>query len=920
MAPYPGPPFPIRLTVSMEKSLARYIWSNTRRQQLWILAVVAVSMVPYFLSFDLPKQIVNGPIQGDGFENANATQTFMHLAYDIPLIGHVELFEGFQLNRLQMLMALSLVFLALVVLNGLFKFYINTYKGRLGERMLRRIRFQLIDRVLRFPPVHFKRVKSAEIATMIKDEVEPMGGFTGDAFVSPALLGGQALTALAFIIVQNFWLGMIAAAIVGVQAVVIPRMRKRLLELGRQRQLTARELSGRVGEIVEGIGTIHGNDTSNLERADIATRLGLIFSIRYDLYQWKFLVKFLNNFLAQVTPFLFYAIGGYLALQGRLDIGQLVAVISAYKDLPGPLKELIDWDQMRQDVQVKYQQVYEQFNVEPLIDSRIQEIPAEAVGPLTAALVVSNLTLSDDSGARLVDHVSVEIRPNETVAVVGPNGSGAEAFAEALGRIVWPDSGRISIDGRDLLELPESITGRRISYASSDSYFFHGTLRDNLLYGLKHAPLTDPDYEDEAAQEFKWHAAEALKAGNPTLDLNSDWVDYNAAGATGPDDLLTAIRPVLDAVLISQDILDLALRSTVDTTVHVALAGRIVDLRQSLRERMKDESLDAIVVPFDFDNYNSQATVGENLLFGTMKRPMMNNRKLAAHPYFQQLFRETGLSNDLYAMGLEIAENAVELFHDLPPDHPFFQQLTFMTADDIPTYQALLQKLQSRRFEDASIDERSMIIRLSFAYIEPRHRFGLLSDELMAKIVSARKQFHEHIPDDLAVLIERYDPERFTSSATLMDNVLFGRIAYQQADASDRLRTIMSELFDALDLYDDVLSIGLEFDVGSGGKRLTMVQRQKLNLARALLKRSDYFIFNRPLPALDQRVQDLIIRNVVQDLHEEGKRPAIIWVLSNARLAEIFDRILLFNRGDLVEAGNYPELSEKNGMFKELLS
>ncbi|OWK22899.1 hypothetical protein AJ87_38330 [Rhizobium yanglingense] len=239
-----------------------------------------------------------------------------------------------------------------------------------------------------------------------------------------------------------------------------------------------------------------------------------------------------------------------------------------------------------------------------------------------------------------------------------------------------------------------------------------------------------------------------------------------------------------------------------------------------------------------------------------------------------------------------------------------------MTADDIPTYQALLQKLQSRRFEDASIDERSMIIRLSFAYIEPRHRFGLLSDELMAKIVSARKQFHEHIPDDLAVLIERHDPERFTSSATLMDNVLFGRIAYQQADASDRIRTIMSELFDALDLYDDVLSIGLEFDVGSGGKRLTMVQRQKLNLARALLKRSDYFIFNRPLPALDQRVQDQIIRNVVQDLHEEGKRPAIIWVLSNARLAEIFDRILLFNRGDLVEAGNYPELSEKNGMLR----
>lgn len=904
----------------MEKSLARYIWSNTRLQQVWILTVVALSMIPYFLSFDLPKQIVNGPIQGSGFEGEGATQKFMHLSYTFPVIGKVEFFPGLDLGREQMLMALSLVFLALVVLNGLFKFYINTYKGRLGERMLRRIRFQLIDRVLRFPPNHFKRVKSAEIATMIKDEVEPMGGFTGDAFVAPALLGGQALTALAFIIVQNFWLGMIAAAIVGVQAVVIPRMRKRLLDLGRQRQLTARELSGRVGEIVDGIGTIHGNDTSNLERADIAARLGLIFSIRYDLYQWKFLVKFLNNFLAQVTPFLFYAIGGYLALEGRLDIGQLVAVISAYKDLPGPLKELIDWDQMRQDVQVKYQQVYEQFNVEPLIEPRIQQVAVEDVAALAAPIVINSLVVSDDSGAKLVDHVSVEIKPNETIAVVGPNSSGAESFAEALGRVVWPDSGRITIDGKDLLELPESISGRRISYASSDLYFFQGTLRDNLLYGLKHAPLVQPDYDEQTAQEAKWHAAEAIKAGNPTLDPNSDWVDYRAAGASGPGDILTTIRPVLDAVMISQDILDLALRSTVDTSVHLKLAEHIVDLRAALREKMQQSELGDIVVPFDFDAYNPQATVGENLLFGSMKRPVMNNRRLAAHPYFQALFRETGLSNDLYAMGLEIAENAVELFHDLPPDHPFFQQLTFMTADDIPTYQALLQKLSSRKFDDATPEDRSAIIRLSFAYIEPRHRFGLLTGDLTTKIVSARKQFHENIPADLAAVIERYDPEHFISSASLMDNVLFGRIAYQRADASESIRGLMVDLFDSLDLFDDVLSIGLEFDVGSGGKRLTMVQRQKLNLARALLRRSDYFVFNRPLSALDQRVQDQITHNIVNGLHHEGERPAIIWVLSNAKLAALFDRILLFDRGSLAEAGNFPELSEQNGMFKELLS
>src|SRR5262245_24996719 len=467
----------------MERSLFRYVWKHTWRQQAWILVIVFLSMIPYFLSFDLPKQIVNGPIQGDGYERPGATQTFMEISFDLPLIGHVTLFAGVQLDRTSMLFALSFVFLMLVIINGLFKFYINTFKGRLGERMLRRIRFELVDRVLRFPPFQFKRVKAAEVATMVKDEVEPLGGFIGDAFVQPALLSGQALTALVFIMIQSFWLGLIAAFIVAIQIIIIPQMRKRLIRLGRERQLTARELSGRVGEIVDGIGAIHIHDTSNYARADIAFRLGRIFKIRYDLYQWKFLVKFINNFLAQVTPFLFYLIGGWFALQGRLDVGQLVAVIAAYKDLPGPLKELIDWDQLRQDVQVKYQQVYEQFNVDRLVEPRIQALSLEPVEPLSDALAAINLSIVDDSGASLIERVSLQIKPGETVALVSTATGGADALAEAFARLSWPESGKVVAGSADLLDLPESVTGRRISYASSDTYLFQGTIRDNLLYG-----------------------------------------------------------------------------------------------------------------------------------------------------------------------------------------------------------------------------------------------------------------------------------------------------------------------------------------------------------------------------------------------------------------------------------------------------
>ena len=70
---------------AMDRSLARYIWKHTWRHQVWILFIVAVSMIPYFMSFDLPKQIVNGPIQGKGFEQPGATQITLksHIDYGV---------------------------------------------------------------------------------------------------------------------------------------------------------------------------------------------------------------------------------------------------------------------------------------------------------------------------------------------------------------------------------------------------------------------------------------------------------------------------------------------------------------------------------------------------------------------------------------------------------------------------------------------------------------------------------------------------------------------------------------------------------------------------------------------------------------------------------------------------------------------
>jgi putative ABC transport system ATP-binding protein len=380
----------------MHRSLFSYIWRYSKPEQLVILFLVVLAQVFYFLSLSVPKSIVNNGITGNAFKDHH-TIPFLVWELDLSAIfpGKViRILDGFQVDQLQYLVIMSFVFLAAVIVNGQFKRSINTQKGRMGERMLRRLRYELYDRILRFPPAHFRKVKQAELATMIKDEVEPLGGFIGDAFVQPMFLGGQALTAIIFIMMQNFLLSVIVLVLLGAQMVIIPRLRKPVLVLGRQRQLTARLLAGRIAETADGYQEIHIHGTANWERADISERLGHIFKIRFDLYNKKFIAKFWNNILSQATPFAIYLVGGYFAITGHMDVGAVVGVLLAYKDLPSPIKELIDWDQQRQDVQIKYEQVIDQFQPEGMLEEELQAVPEGPPPPLGHELVLSGVTVS----------------------------------------------------------------------------------------------------------------------------------------------------------------------------------------------------------------------------------------------------------------------------------------------------------------------------------------------------------------------------------------------------------------------------------------------------------------------------------------------------------------------------------------------
>lgn len=895
----------------MDKDLFRYIWRHSKKEQFSIVLLVLFSLPFYFFSLDIPKTIVNKTIQGTGFPTPESTAPFMK--FDLPdWLGGGPLFGGFEMDRITYLFALSLAFLVFVCINGLFKYQINTQKGRMGERMLRRLRFELFDRILRFPPLHFRRVKQTELATMIKDEVEPLGGFIGDAFVQPVFQGGMALTALIFIMAQSLSLGMVALGIVLMQAFLIPRLREPIRLLGKQRQLAARHLAGRVGEVADGIVEIHSNDTSAHERADMAQQLGKIFWIRYEIYQRKFFVKFLNNFLAQFTPFLFYAIGGYFAITGSLDVGQLVAVLVAYKDLPSPIKELINWDQQRLDTQIKYEQVVEQFDPPGMIDPEIQDPDRGMAGVLEGVLALSSVSAADDSDEKLLEHVSAELDLDKAIAVVG-EGVGPTQLGNVLGRMLSLQSGQIKVADQNLTTLPEAVTGRRMAYVGQDAYFFPFSLRENMTYVLKHRPMSDEGGYDRKAWDKE--RKESQRTGNIDLNPYVEWIDHTEAGVEREDQLTGRLIDVLSQVDLIGDVYQFGLRGTIDPEALPDTAAALLRARKLVRENLKDPKLANLIEPFDPDKYNLNSSISDNLLFGTPVADDFSSKNIASNAYLLNILEQTDLKDDILRIGHDIAETMVEIFADLPPGHPFFEQFSFITSEELPEYKLICARA-AKGDEEICPEDEQRIMALSFDYIEARHRLGHLDDALMERIVVARKAFRENLPDNLDGHVAFFDPDAYNGPASLLDNILFGRISDDRAEAEERIETLVAHVLEAEEVREQVMEVGLEYNLGSGGRRLAPTQRQRLALARSLLRSPDILIVNEALAVVDSRTQETILKRLL----ENRKGKCTIFVLHRAEQAMLFDHVLVFDGPRLVESGSPQSIAEKGGRLKEMIA
>ena len=321
-------------------SLEAYVIRATARLQVKLVIISIMTLPTAWLLLEIPKHIIN------------------HALADASDSGHVDMMLlGLPLDRMTLLFALCAGYLGTLTLNGLIKYAAMRIRGRVSERLVRRLRLG----VLRRARAGAGAEQRAHLSAVVVQEGEPIGYFGGSLGVVPVIQGGALLTSILFLLMQNPALALAALLMLPLQLTLLPGLQKRLNAKVRERVRSTRKLGGLMVADASASGAYSSQAA--------ATRTGMsvlrhqmqmtasLETIRVEINDLKGRIKGLYNYTSNLTPFFFFTIGGYLVVRDQLSLGALVAALAAYREISPALRELFDFMQNWSDAKARFSEV-----------------------------------------------------------------------------------------------------------------------------------------------------------------------------------------------------------------------------------------------------------------------------------------------------------------------------------------------------------------------------------------------------------------------------------------------------------------------------------------------------------------------------------------------------------------------------------
>lgn len=356
----------------------------------------------------------------------------------------------------------------------------------LGQRMSISVMLSYFKHVLKLPMTFFSTRKSGEIISRFLDANKIIDALAS-ATLSMFLDVGMVVIIGVVLFVQNQTLFFISLATIPFYVVAILAFVKAFDRSNEQEMAAGATLNASIIESLEGIETIKAYNGEDKVYNKIDQQFVKLMKKSFKQSNLDNIQQGFKHGIQLVSSVLILWIGSYFVIDGTISLGQLITFNSLLIFFTDPLQNIINLQVKMQTAQVANRRLNEIFYIEPeqKEGSQTKHITSEI---FNNGITINNVSFSYGMKAPVIQNITTFIPQNAKIALVGVSGSGKSTLAKLLVHFYSPSEGAISYQKINMQDIDLHFLRDHVTYVPQESFFFHGTILENLTFGLSEEP------------------------------------------------------------------------------------------------------------------------------------------------------------------------------------------------------------------------------------------------------------------------------------------------------------------------------------------------------------------------------------------------------------------------------------------------